>query len=133
MIYFEIEENYYYYYDELKSLNLQAVQMYFDTIWHNIRIEWTLYGKNGFNNLMERTTNRVESFNQKIKLIVNRYSNLDVYFGDLLTCMGSTASEKDHKAIQQSMKRPRVIINDPILLQLKSKLTNFAYIKVKSK
>lgn len=104
MVYAENEENYLYYYDELKRLNLEDVQTYFDNCWHEIRNEWTIYGKNRHNNLLQQTTNRVESFNQKVKLVVARYSNLHSFFDDLMTCVGSTSTEKDLKAIKQTMK-----------------------------
>lgn len=56
---------------------------------------------------MERTTDRVESLNQKIKIVVTKYSNLNTFFKDLMVSISSSACEKNEKVIRQEMKRPR--------------------------
>ena len=62
-------------YDELKNTPQRVVE-YFESNWHSIHHEWFDGIKNATCNFMDRTNNRVESINQKLKSIISRYSEL---------------------------------------------------------
>lgn len=64
--YSESEEAYDISYSKLVS-RLIISTTYFDKNWHTIKDEWVLYEENRNFIIKNRTTNRLESFNQKMK------------------------------------------------------------------
>ena len=61
---------------------------------------------------MNRTNNRVESINQKLKSVISRYSGITPFFQDLMKCLNTLRVERDHRALEITMKR-RVSTYDP--------------------
>ena len=59
---------------------------------------------------MNRTNNRVESINQKLKMVISRYSGITLFFRDLMRCLTCLNIERDHRALDVTLKR-RVSIN----------------------
>lgn len=86
---------------------------YFNDIWHPIKDEWTMFGCNKHFNL-NRTSNRVESLNHKLKLVIAKNSNLTKFFADLNVCIDSISSEKNLKAVKSTMRVKRQRILDPV-------------------
>lgn len=117
-------------YAELLQLNFPLVTQYFNENWHDIKNEWTMHGKNEWNNYMNYTTNRVESLNQKLKLIGTHYASLLVFFDNLILSCSVISSEKDIKVIKQSMKVVRVRFDDATLKQYNEFLTPYIFKKV---
>ena len=54
---------------------------------------------------MNRTNNRVESINQKLKSVITRYSGMTEFFLDLMKCLMSLKIERDHRALDITLKR----------------------------
>lgn len=131
MVYAPSEEAYDGLYAELQSLNMPNVMTYFDSNWHSIRLEWTMFGCNRHSNYMNRTSNRVESLNQKLKLIIDKNSGLTKFFVDLNICMESISTEKNIKAVRLSMRRKRQRVLDVVQTQYSEYLTNFACEKLR--
>lgn len=94
-------------YKELCDLKLEHVTRYFDENWHNIKDEWSCFGRNEHVHFMSTTNNRSERLNLTIKDIGNRNSNLLVFFGNLSTTVAALASEKDIEAVRSRMKVER--------------------------
>ena len=119
------------YYDELKNAPQRVVE-YFESNWHDIRHEWVDGLKNSCCNFMNRTNNRVESINQKLKSVISRYSGITQFFQDLMKCLHTLRVERDHRALEITTKRP-VSTYDPSTAfgQYMSLLTpySFGYIK----
>lgn len=114
-------------YTELQDLELPKVMEYFDNNWLPIIEQWTLFGRNEHTHYLNRTSNRLESLNQKFKLIISRYSNLVTFFQDLNTVVDSMASDRDFKAIKENMRRPRSSFGDEVLELYQDFLTQFAF------
>ena len=112
MVYARNEEEYSKLYDELKNAAPQRVVEYFDSNWHSIRHEWVDGLKNASCNFMNCTNNRVESINQKLKFVISRYSGITLFFQDLIKCLNTLRIERDHRALEITMKR-RVSTYDP--------------------
>lgn len=129
MVYANSEEKYDNLYSELKSLNLIGVISYFDSNWHPIRDEWTMFGRNQYANYLNTTSNRVESLNQKIKFIVEKNSTLVKFFHDLSICLASLSSEKNLKAIKAVTRTKRRRILDDAEQKYADYLTDFAFQK----
>lgn len=94
-------------YKELCDLKLKEVNCYFNENWHNIKEEWTSFGRNQYAHYLSSTNNRSERLNRTIKDIGNRNSNLLVFFENLSTTVATLSSEKDIKAIRSQMKVQR--------------------------
>ncbi|XP_052063113.1 uncharacterized protein LOC127702849 [Mytilus californianus] len=79
---------------------------YIETNWHEIRNEWVL-GLNYFEgSLMNTTNNRIESFNQKLKQVIKRYSSLDLFFENFISLIGMLRNERDYKGSVEIQKVP---------------------------
>lgn len=119
-------------YRNLRRLNCPRVIEYFDNNWHNIKEQWVGYEVNKFANFENRTNNRLESLNQKIKAVVSKYARLSTFFDDLITCIASYNIERDHAAAVGIMKSILATSIDTEYDTKYSKiLTQFAYQKYK--
>ena len=83
----------------------QRVVEYFESNWHSIHHEWVDGLKNATCSFMNRTNNRVESINQKLKSIISRYSGITPFFQDLMKCLNTLRVERDHRALEITTKR----------------------------
>lgn len=106
MVYAQSETKYVHLYEKLKGLICRKVNEYFDANWHSIRDQWVAYYCNQFRNYEERTNNRLESFNQKIKAVVSKYSGIAQFFEDLWTCTASYNVERDHQLADEILRKP---------------------------
>lgn len=132
MVYARNEDEYSVLYDELKLSAPQRVVEYFDSNWHTIRHQWVDGLKNASCNFMNRTNNRVECINQKLKSVISRYSGMTLFFQDLMKCLHTLRVERDHRALDLTMKR-RVTTYAPgtEFSQYMSLLTPYAFEYVK--
>lgn len=117
-------------YQQLLNTKLSSVINYFNENWHMIKDEWTMHGKNEWINYMNYTTNRVESLNQKLKIIGNHYASLLTFFDNLIISCTVISSEKDIKVLKQSMKVSRIRFDDNVLAQYNDFLTPYIFEKV---
>lgn len=105
-------------YEELCDLNLEHVRSYFDQCWHNIKDEWTLFGRNQYAHYLNTCNNRTERLNRTIKQIGNRNANLMVFSENLSTTVTALASEKDIKVIRSTMRVQRKTFSNPGMLEV---------------
>lgn len=99
-------------YKKLCDLKLEKVSAYFNGNWHNIRDEWTIFGRNAHANY---TNNRTERLNRTLKQIGSRYAGLLTFFDNLTTSVSVLSSEKDIKAIKSTMRVERINFDHPCL------------------
>ena len=105
LIYSRSEEEYRLKRNQLLSTRLQSVIDYFNSNWHNIRDEWVEGLKSKNLTFLNRTNNRLESINQKIKDVCTKYTSLQNLFEELFICMNSLATERDSRALELITKR----------------------------
>lgn len=117
LTYSESRDSYDEAYKELCDLNLKLLTKYFNENWHNIRDQWTMFGRNHSAHYMNTCNNRSERINRTIKGLGSRNSNLLVFFENLSTTVSVLASEKDIKAIRSTMKVQRKRFSHPALEQ----------------
>lgn len=115
LAYSESKASYDQLYSQLCDLKLDLVTKYYNENWHNIKEEWTLFGRNQYAHYMNTTNNRAERTNRTIKELCKRNSNLLVFFENLSTTMSVLASEKDIKAVRSTMRIERKRFSDPVL------------------
>ena len=77
----------------LEEMNIPSVSLYFRRSWLPIKCEWVRCFKTRHFTLGEETSNRLESFNGKIKSVCTRYSSLDSFISDFFTAL---RGERDH-------------------------------------
>ena len=56
--------------------------------------------------LGERTNNRLESLNSKIKSVCSRYASLSHFFGHFFSFLATLRNERNHDAIMTLVKKP---------------------------
>lgn len=100
LVYSKSENDYDNNYKMLKGLKIQSVSSYYEENWHGIRQEWVEGLKSMKKKFNNRTNNRVESMNQKLKSVISTYSGMVQFFKDLLSCLKSFSIERNHKAVE---------------------------------
>ena len=113
---------------ELIDTKMKPVIDYFNKNWHAIRAEWVEGLKNNACNFLNRTNNRLEAINKKIKSVVQKYSSLATFFQDLLKCLDFLALERDHRAITIFQKAPvQLYTSESALYHYQLLLTPYAF------
>lgn len=93
-------------YKELNETKLTKVIEYFNTNWHEIRAQWVNGLKDDSVTYQNRTSNRVESINQKLKSVISKYSRLPQFYAELMGVLSVLQTERDHRAISLFQKVP---------------------------
>ena len=83
----------------LEDMNIRAASLHFRRSWSPIKCEWVRCFKTRHFTLGEETSNRLESFNSKIKSVRKKYSSLDSFFTDLFSVLRVLRGERDHAVI----------------------------------
>ena len=105
MCYAKSEDEYTKHYEHFMNAAPLHVQKYFDKNSHNIRQEWVLSFVFSCGNFLNTTNNRVESFNGKLKSVIESYSSLEDFLHGLFTTLYATRNERNHKAATNYQKR----------------------------
>lgn len=133
MVYAESRQQYNQLYRALQNLNCPRAQEYFDQNRYDITEQWVGYLVDSYRHYENRTNNRLEELNQKIKSVVTKYANLAKFFNDLIILMSSYNVERDHVAADNFLRRPLATIRDTDYdKQYALFLTYYAYSKYKS-
>lgn len=106
LAYSQSQDIYEKHYQELLNTNLHSVIKYFNENWHGICDQWVEGLKNNHFNLLNRTNNRLECINQKIKSVVSKNSDLNSFWIDLMHCLNTLNVERDQKAVNVQLKTP---------------------------
>lgn len=106
MLYAESALRYDELYQELIATNADGVVNYFNENWHTIREQWVKYHTKQHHSLANRTNNRLESLNQKLKAVMTKYAWLPIFASPLLVCVSSLRIEKDIRATESLHKKP---------------------------
>lgn len=109
----------------LNDTGFTKVSEYFEANWHPIRCEWVTCFINTFN-FNNRTNNRLESINQKIKSVCSAFSDLETFFQDFRTVVSSLRIERDSKALVCTSKVSVFGIGTTVEAQYTRLLTPYA-------
>lgn len=132
MVYAQSQGEYDAEYTKLTNMKCKKLLSYFNTNWHNIQEQWVGFKVNRSANYENRTNNRLENVNQKIKSVVAKYSRLETFFADLMTLIASFNIERDYVAAESILRKPLAVVNDTEFDKKYSKiLTSYAYDKYK--
>lgn len=86
MIYCQTEESYFDLYQKLTNIGSDKLLEYFNNQWHveDTRKMWVGYEVNKVSHFENRTNNRTESFNQKLKKVLTSQSPLKKFFASVI-------------------------------------------------
>ena len=87
--------------------------------------------KSGSCNFLNRTNNRLESINDKVKSVVIRYSDMVSFFQDLMKCIASLKAEQNQRALNTISKTPLTSYRTESHKKYGKLLTPFAYSHMK--
>ena len=101
---------------QLHETGLDSVVTYFEANWHPLRAEWAncFLASGTFGN---RTNNRLESINQKIKSVCSAYGNLNDFFRELRTVLTCLRVERDNVALNCVSKVSLFTLGDSVAAQ----------------
>ena len=129
LAYAQSEEEYQQHYQRLTETNLTSLKAYFDANWHDIRNEWVDGLKGESFTLGERTNNRLESMNAKIKSVCSAHADLSTFFDEFLSFLATMRNERDHNTLMTIAKK-RVSYGDEVVQEFAAYLTPFAFSRV---
>ena len=86
-------------YKDLKESGLKSVIEYYDCNWHSIRYQWVECYKGANFTVGERTNNRLEIINAKVKSVCSKYSSLSTFFDQFLAILSCLRNERDHSTL----------------------------------
>ena len=81
--------------DKLHATMPPSVVRYYETNWHPCRFEWVLCWQRQNVTFGERTNNRLESVNRRLKAVIKPGSSLPVFFTDLIATIKCMHHERD--------------------------------------
>jgi len=111
----------------LKASMPASVVRYFDANWHPCRQEWVLCWQRENVTFGERTNNRLESVNRRLKAVVRSGSSLPQFFKDLTAAIGCMRHERVQALLTATDKVcVRPYSADSVQAQFSSALTSFA-------
>ena len=90
---------------ELHNTRIRSVIDYFEENWHCIKDEWVEGLKSKFMTLRNRTNNRLECINQKVKSVCSKYASLEQCFTELFIVLNSLNTERDSRAAEVATKK----------------------------
>ena len=124
LAYSRSEDEYDDHYASLLDSAPKSVINYYNANWHEIRHEWVECFKSVCVTLGERTNNRLESINSKVKSVCSKFVSLQRFFDHFFAVLSVLRNERDHNTIMAIVKKP--IILDPEQDQFANLLTPYA-------
>ena len=118
------EEEYDEHYSTLLDSAPKPVINYYNANWHDIRYEWVECFKSACITLGERTNNRLECINGKVKSVCSKFSSLQQFFDQFFAMLSVLRNERDHNTIMALTKKP--VIYDSEHKEFVSLLTPYA-------
>lgn len=101
MIYCKSENEYLELYEQLEQIASVELMQYFNDEWHKLEIKpmWLGFYVNSGSHFHNRTNNRTETFNQKLKAILTRFAPLKKMFKETINVLSTLADERDYRKI----------------------------------
>ena len=105
LTYSKSEADYLQNYECLLDSRLQSVIDYYNDNWHPIRHQWVECFKGVNFTAGERTNNRLESINAKVKSVCSKYASLSTFFNQFFAVLSCLRNERDHVTLMAMVKK----------------------------
>ena len=109
LAYSRSEDEYDDHYASLLDSAPKSVINYYNANWHEIRHEWVECFKSVCFTLGERTNNRLESINSKVKSVCSKFVSLQRFFDHFFAVLSVLRNERDHNTIMAIVKKPIIL------------------------
>ena len=106
LVYSSSEEEYEKHYAEFLKSSPQLVIQYYDANWYSIKDEWVECYKSLSFTLGEKTNNRLESINGKLKSVCSRFASLSCFFDHFFAVLSILRNERDHSTVMALVGKP---------------------------
>ena len=106
LVYSSSEEEYEKHYAEFLKSSPQSVIQYYNANWHSIKDEWVECYKLLSFTLGEKTNNRLESINDKLKSVCSRFASLSCFFDHFFAVLSVLRNERDHSTVMALVGKP---------------------------
>lgn len=112
---------------EFDKVASYKVLKYFYKNWDPIKTEWVMCDKFGAGNFLNSTNNRVESFNSKVKTVLDHHCSLEMFVSGFFQVLNCLRNERNHKAVLQYQKvKINNFENDSVQSKYETLLTSYA-------
>lgn len=98
-------EEYIQHYQALQDSGLRSVINYYDTNWHPICHQWVECFKGANFCVGEKTNNRIESINAKVKSVCSKYASLSTFFDQFFSVLACLRNERNHSILMAIAKK----------------------------
>lgn len=135
MIYCKSENEYLDLYHQLEEIASAELMQYFNNEWNTPEMKpmWVGFHVNKGSHFHNRTNNRTETFNQKLKNVLTRFAPLKKMFKETIIVLSTLADERDYRKITNAEKNPAKILNEePFEHDYRKLLTQFAFTHIKT-
>ena len=105
LVYSKSETEYNQNYQVLLGSGLRSVIEYYNSNWHPIRHQWVECFKGANFTMGEKTNNRLECINSKIKSVCSRYASLATFFDQFFAVLACPRNERDHTTLMAIAKK----------------------------
>ncbi|XP_055308157.1 uncharacterized protein LOC129572236 [Sitodiplosis mosellana] len=114
MVYCKTEVEYLQLYEQLEEIASAELMQYFNDNWHKaeIRPMWVGCYVNSGSHFDNRTNNRTENFNQKLKGVLTRFAPLKQMFKETIIVLSTLADERDYRKITHTEKIEARVANE---------------------
>lgn len=134
MVYCKSEIEYDQLYQQLEGIASAELMEYFNNQWNTPEIKpmWVGFYVNSGSHFHNRSNNRTETFNQKLKALLTRFAPLKKMFKETIIVLSTLADERDYRKITNAEKNPAIIVNEqPFEHDYRKLLTHFAFTHMK--
>ena len=105
MAYSKSEEEYNGVHRQFMEYSPNSVKEYFQKNWHPIRDEWVVGYMFSAGNFLNRTNNRLESLNGKLKQVITKNSSLEQFIKEFFVVLSVMRKERSYRAVYPTQKK----------------------------
>ncbi|XP_065647947.1 uncharacterized protein LOC136077346 [Hydra vulgaris] len=110
-----------------------SVVSYFETNWNNCKTEWVFCWQQQNLTFGQRTTNRLESVNRRIKSVLNLLNPLPIFFKDLFSVIDVMRKERNHNFVIAGERiSVNTVLDNDVIEEFSKILTPYALSFVRS-
>jgi len=127
LVYCKSEFEYDNLYRHFQDVAPETIIEYYNKNWHGIRDEWVVGMTYMTGNFLNKTNNRLESFNGKLKSVISCFSTLEDFVDKLFIVLSCVRLERDKNAVKLVQKQPIQMPQIPELQKYYTLLTPYAF------